>query len=75
MILAAILGFILLNILMPPSEAHCYVECTPAYGVYIFIEALTVLAVFIYAAVVAVRDHEQGKKGCDVCVTRFNFSH
>lgn len=56
LILALISGFILLNILLPPCEAHCYVDCGSAYALYIFIQFATVAFVFIYAALMALQD-------------------
>lgn len=56
LILALISGFILLNILLPPCEAHCYVDCGSAYALYIFIQFATIAFVFVYAALMALQD-------------------
>lgn len=55
-ILSMIICFLLLNILKPPINVNLEEEDSITYFIYILIELLTPIFIFIYAIIMAVKD-------------------
>lgn len=64
-IIAILVGFVLLNVLTPPSEIQSDQESGSVYAAYMLIQILTLIVVIIYAFVTAIKD-----KDADVIMVR-----